>query len=57
MIRVLKKYLLAGVMFMIYLSAVVLLVKQFTVYQMAYHYLSKLVSHSSVELYAGSGEE
>ena len=57
MIRVLKKYLLAGVIFMIYLSAVVLLVKQFTVYQMAYHYLSKLVSHSSVELYAGSGEK
>lgn len=48
--RTVKKYVIMSMLLIIYIVAVTILLRSYYVYQDAYHELSRLVSHPSVEL-------
>lgn len=49
--RAVKKYMLFSLLLFIYMVAVTMLLRSYYVYQDAYHKLSRLISHSSVEVF------
>lgn len=48
--RTLKKYMMMSVFLLIYFVALTILIKSYYMYQNAYHILSRLISHSSIEV-------
>jgi len=48
--RIVKKYMIMSVILIVYIVAVTILLRSYYVYQDAYYKLSKIVSHSSVEV-------
>ena len=49
--KTVKKYMMMSVLLIIYFAAVTLLIGSYYIYQDAYHGLSRLVAHSSVEVF------
>ncbi len=49
--RQVKKYLLTSMLLCIYIAAIALLIKSFSMYQQGYQNLSRLMAHSSIEAY------
>lgn len=45
-----KKYLVLALLLAVYMIAVAVLLHSFYLYQSAYHSLSRLISHSSIEV-------
>jgi len=48
--KIVKKYMMLSLGLFVYIVAVTILLRSYYVYQNAYHELSRLVSHSSVEV-------
>ena len=49
--RMVKKYLVLSVVLILYVCAVSVLMQQFYLYQSAYQSLSRLLSHTTVEVF------
>ena len=54
--KIVKKYMTLVLSFFLYVVAVTILLKSYYVYQSAYHKLSRLISHPSVEVQYGEEE-
>ena len=48
MMRVAKEYLMFSFYLAVYIIAISVLVRQFYIYQKAYHSLSRLISHTTI---------
>ncbi len=48
--RTLKKYMMISMFLLIYIVALTTLIKSYYMYQNAYHKLSRMISHSSIEV-------